>query len=158
MSEELVFYTTAEVADLLRLNPQVVQRKLQAGEIPAYRIGRDWRVERTQLLTWLERHSNQRAKTPKRKVLDAFFDAEGRLTSLPASHTKREVVLRRLAEEFAPDRTYTEREVNEVLRRFHDDVASLRRELIAWKLMLRRSGVYKRATAPPRATSALPAG
>src|SRR4051812_36576012 len=56
---DLVLYTANEVADLLRLHHQVVQRKLQAGEIPGYRIGREWRVERTQLLAWLEQHSNQ---------------------------------------------------------------------------------------------------
>ena len=141
--EPLTFYTTAEVADLLRLNPQVVQRKLQAGEIPAYRIGREWRVERAQLVAWLERHSNQRARTPEAKVLDAFMK-DGRLKALPAQLKKRLVVLDHLAEQFARDRTYTEKEVNAILLRFHDDVASLRRELIATKRMVRKSGVYKR--------------
>ena len=141
---ELRFYTSAEVADLLRLNPQVVQRKLQAGVIPAYRIGREWRVEHEQLLKWLEQHSNQRATSPEQKVLDTFFDSHGKLTALPAARKKREIVLRRLVDEFAPDRTYSEKEVNEILRRFHDDVASIRRELIGWKLMVRRNNVYKR--------------
>lgn len=144
---ELRFYTSAEVADLLRLNPQVVQRKLQAGVIPAYRIGREWRVEHDQLLKWLEQHSNQRSASPEQKVLDTFFDPHGKLTALPAARKKREIVLRRLVDEFAPDRTYPEKEVNDILRRFHEDVASIRRELIAWKLMVRRSGVYKRVGA-----------
>ena len=30
----IVLYTASEVAELLRLNHQVVQRKLQAGDIP----------------------------------------------------------------------------------------------------------------------------
>jgi excisionase family DNA binding protein len=60
VTEDPQFYTSAEVADLLRMNHQVVQRKLQAGEIPAYRIGREWRVERAQLMEWLESHSNRR--------------------------------------------------------------------------------------------------
>ena len=34
MGDDLTFYTAAEVADLLRLHLQVVQRKLQAGEMP----------------------------------------------------------------------------------------------------------------------------
>ena len=142
---ELRFYTSGEVAELLRLNPQVVQRKLQAGVIPAYRIGREWRVEHDQLIAWLERHSNQRARSPEEKILDTFFDARGKLVALPAARKKREVVLRKIAETFAADRTYTEKEVNEALRRFHDDVASTRRELVTWKLMVRRNGVYKRA-------------
>ena len=141
MSDRLVLYTTSEVADLLRLNPQVVQRKLQAGEIPAYRIGREWRVERDQLLAWLERHSNQR-----RDATDEWFDAAGRLRSLPAKRSLRQPVLARLVQAFEPQRSYQEKEVNEILRRFHDDVASLRREMVAERLFIRsRRGVYKRA-------------
>jgi excisionase family DNA binding protein len=145
---ELSFYTAAEVAQLLRLNPQVVQRKLQAGAIPGYKLGREWRVERAQLLDWLEQHSNQRARTPAARVVQNFFTREGRLRSIPAQRSKREVVLDRLAAEFQADRTYTEREVGTVLRRFHEDVATLRRELVATKKLLRTTGgVYKRASA-----------
>lgn len=138
---ELVLYTSAEVADLLRLNHQVVQRKLAAGEIPAYRIGREWRIERGRLLEWLERHSNEH-----QGPADPWFDRAGRLRALPAKQSLRRPVLERLAESFAPGRAYEEAEVNAVLRRFHADVASLRREMVAEKLFVRtRAGVYKLA-------------
>jgi excisionase family DNA binding protein len=139
MSGELRLYTAAEVADVLRLNQQVVQRKLQAGEIPGYRIGREWRVEHAQLLAWLETHSNQR------DALDSWFTADGRLTRLPSQRAKRERVLQRIVKSIEPARTYKERDLNAVLRRFHDDVAALRRELVAEKLLVRTpDGVYKR--------------
>lgn len=139
----MVLYTAAEVAAILRLNHQVVQRKLQAGEMPGYRIGREWRVERGQLLAWLELHGNRR-----RNPVDGWFGADGRLLSLPAKRSLRRPVLQRLAAEFDRNRTYPEEEVNGVLRRFHDDVASLRREMVAEKLFVRtRAGVYKRAAA-----------
>jgi excisionase family DNA binding protein len=145
---DLTFYTSAEVAQLLRLHPQVVQRKLQAGAIPGYRIGREWRVEREQLIAWLEQHSNQRARTPEMRVVENFFSADGRLRAIPAQRSKRTIVLERLAAEFEPARIYTEREVNAILRRFHDDVATLRRALIATKKLVRtKNGVYKRAAA-----------
>jgi excisionase family DNA binding protein len=145
---DLTFYTSAEVAQLLRLHPQVVQRKLQAGALPGYRIGREWRVEREQLIAWLEEHSNQRARTPEMRVVENFFTADGRLRAIPAQRSKRNVVLERLASEFEAARTYSEREVNGILRRFHDDVATIRRELIATKKLVRtRNGVYKRAAA-----------
>lgn len=146
MSVQLRLYTSSEVAEVLRLNHQVVQRKLQAGEIPAYRIGREWRVEHDQLMEWLERHSNQRApRTRDQKVLDTFFDDAGRLTQIPTQRAKRLVVLRKLVEEFQPDRAYPERELNAILRRFHDDVASLRRNMIEEKLLARTTaGIYKR--------------
>lgn len=139
MSAELQLYTAAEVADLLRLNEQVVQRKLKAGEIPGYRIGREWRVERDQLRSWLEQHSNQRDPT------DNWFLADGRLKNIPVQRAKRAAVLQRIARAIEPDRAYKERDLNVVLRQFHDDVATIRRELVGMKLLVRTSdGVYKR--------------
>ena len=144
---QIVLYTASEVAELLRLNHQVVQRKLQAGDIPGYRIGREWRVEQSQLMDWLERHSNQRATSDAGKVLRAFLDEEGRLRSIPVARAKRAVVLEYLADHLEAGRTYRERELSAVLRRFHDDVATLRRELVGAKLVVRTTdGVYKLAS------------
>ena len=140
MADDLVFYTAAEVADLLRLHHQVVQRKLQAGEIPGYRLGREWRVERSQLLEWLERYSNQR----ERPLTDRWFDSEGHLKALPAQRAKRRAVVARVAERLEPGRPYTEREVNALLREIFDDVAYLRRELVAEGVVSRKRGVYQR--------------
>lgn len=143
---QIVLYTAGEVAELLRLNHQVVQRKLQAGDIPGYRIGREWRVEHSQLIAWLERHSNRRTSSDAAKVLRAFLDEEGRLRSIPVPQAKRAVVLEYLADHLEAGRTYRERELNAVLRRFHDDVATLRRELVGAKLLVRTTdGVYKLA-------------
>jgi hypothetical protein len=77
------------------------------------------------------------------KVLRTFFQ-RGRLVQIPAQLKKRQIVLERLAEEFEPERGYSEREVNITLLDFHEDVASLRRGLIEFKLMQREKGVYRR--------------
>lgn len=79
----------------------------------------------------------------ERKVLRDFFEGE-RLKEIPASRKKRSVILRWLAGRFAQDQSYTEAEVNEILRRHHEDTASLRRELIGEKLMRRDAGTYWR--------------
>lgn len=79
----------------------------------------------------------------ERKVLSDFLNGE-RLKEIPASRKKRAVVLRWLVREFAPQRSYPEAEVNAILKRHHDDVASLRRELIAEHLMAREGGRYWR--------------
>jgi ArsR family transcriptional regulator len=81
------------------------------------------------------------------KVLRTFFQ-RGRLTGIPAQLKKRQIVIERLAEEFEPDRDYAEREVNQVLVEFHDDVATLRRGLIEHKLMERDHGIYRRVLDP----------
>ena len=77
------------------------------------------------------------------KVLETFF-RHGRLRQIPAQRKKRQVILEKLVEEFEFDQPYTELEVNRILVAFHDDVAMLRRELIASQLMTRAEGVYRR--------------
>jgi hypothetical protein len=94
---------------------------------------------------------NQRAAPESEEenaVLRAFFDGP-RLRQIPASRKKRVVVLRRLLERFAPGRDYTEAEVNEMLREAHDDVATLRRELVDYGFMARDRGIYRLATELP---------
>ncbi|HEV8194785.1 MAG TPA: metalloregulator ArsR/SmtB family transcription factor [Ktedonobacterales bacterium] len=84
--------------------------------------------------------------TWERKVLRDFFE-DGRLTGIPASRKKRDVILRWLAERFEPGRVYTEPEVNELLKRYHPDAATLRRELIGYGLLGREHGAYWRLAA-----------
>lgn len=85
--------------------------------------------------------------TWERKVIQSFFAPDGRLKEIPAQRKKRDVILRRLVEEFARGRTYTEKEINATLQRFHEDVATIRREFIATGLMQREKGVYWRGVA-----------
>jgi ArsR family transcriptional regulator, arsenate/arsenite/antimonite-responsive transcriptional repressor len=77
------------------------------------------------------------------KVLNTFFK-HGRLVQIPAQLKKRQIILEQLARAFEPERDYTEREVNQILLDFHEDVALLRREFIATGLMARDRGVYRR--------------
>lgn len=80
----------------------------------------------------------------EREVLARFF--RGRtLVEIPASRPRRRVVLERLALEFEPGRHYAERQVNEVLRAFHPDVATLRRHLVDEDLLDRDSTSYWRS-------------
>src|SRR5215217_589362 len=81
-------------------------------------------------------------------VLRSFFDGP-RLRQIPASRKKRVIVLRRLLERFVPGRAYPETEVNELLRQAHDDVATLRRELVDYGFMVRDRGIYRIATQLP---------
>lgn len=78
------------------------------------------------------------------KVLRGFF-AEGRLKSIPARDSKRQVVLRYLRDRcFTEDRPYSEAEVNQRLALFHRDVAALRRYMVEAGLMTRSGGEYRR--------------
>ncbi|HEY9842215.1 MAG: metalloregulator ArsR/SmtB family transcription factor [Candidatus Sericytochromatia bacterium] len=75
------------------------------------------------------------------KVLQTFL-VNGRLSRIPASRKKREVILLWLARQFEPQRRYSEREVNQLLGSYHEDVATLRRELIGYGWLQRENQIY----------------
>jgi hypothetical protein len=77
------------------------------------------------------------------RVMRDFLE-DGRLKTIPRQRKKREVILRHLARQFEERHDYSEAEVNETLERYHEDVATLRRELISYALLTRSGGVYQR--------------
>lgn len=80
------------------------------------------------------------------KVLSSFI-VNGKLTNIPAQRKKRDVVLRFLVERFEVERSYTELEVNAIIKELHPDAATLRRELVGAGLMTRAASVYQRVAA-----------
>jgi hypothetical protein len=82
------------------------------------------------------------------RVLAAFI-VKGRLVSLPARRKKRLLVLGWLADLFRPAERYTEAQVNDVLGRYYDDFATLRRWLVDEELMQRHGGLYWRTGTVP---------
>jgi predicted transcriptional regulator len=80
------------------------------------------------------------------KVLKDFM-VDGRIKTIPSQRKKREVLLRHLATKFEPGRSYTEKEVSEVLAAYHEDVATLRRELVGYDLLTREDSVYRKVDA-----------
>jgi hypothetical protein len=74
-----------------------------------------------------------------RKVLKAYLNADGTLKQLPPEGKKMIIILNFILDAFPFDMTFTEKEVNTILRRFHVDTATLRRSLIDHGLMARES-------------------
>jgi DNA-binding MarR family transcriptional regulator len=81
-------------------------------------------------------------KSDERARVVATFIKDGRLVSIPAQYKKRRYVMEELARSFEWGRLYDEKEVNAILKTFHDDVASLRREFIDQRIMMRENGRY----------------
>lgn len=79
----------------------------------------------------------------RKKVLDTFFEY-GRLISIPAQRKKKRICLERIAEDFAIGRPYDEKEVNEILLRYHEDYCTIRRDMIAEGIFKREGTVYTR--------------
>jgi ArsR family transcriptional regulator len=69
----------------------------------------------------------------RQKTLVTFLNPDGAIRQVPNSRTqaaKFRIVLEYLLAAFEPGAVYTEKEVNSILRRFNEDVAGLRRDLI----------------------------
>lgn len=79
-----------------------------------------------------------------KKVIADYTRPDGTLKTIPSRRKKLEAVLRHVAREFVPEMDYPEKDVNRILRSFHEDTATLRRELIAAQLMTRANGFYRR--------------
>jgi predicted transcriptional regulator len=75
-----------------------------------------------------------------RKVVEDYSTTDGRLKTIPAQRKKLEAVLRYVVTAFEPGVRYSEKQVNEVLSRYHEDTATLRRELVGYGLMQREGG------------------
>ena len=126
--------TLAEVADRAGMEPRAAARalsRLVAGGLLDGEAGKGYRV-RTEALRRAAIPPPGEAgqdEEPGDAVLRRFV-SKGRLLAMPAARSKRLVVLDHLAGLFEPGRRYPEPEVNELLKRYHPDYATLRRYLV----------------------------
>ena len=79
----------------------------------------------------------------RQRVRDSFFEY-GRLKAIPAQRKKERICLEEIAKELELGRPYPERELNQVLLRFHQDYCTLRRDMISEGILCREEGLYTR--------------
>ncbi len=149
-------YSVEELAALLDLRPSTVSHHLaklaEAGLVTArtesyynvYRLEEKALEERTRRLLSRQDFTSAVADMDldsyDRKVIADYTRRDGSLKSIPAQRKKLEAVLRYVVKEFQPGKRYSERKVNEILGRFHEDTATLRRELVGYHMMEREGG------------------
>jgi hypothetical protein len=152
-------YSVEELAAILDLSSPTVshhlRRLVKAGLVQA-RADQHYHVYSLQLQTLRDMSQqilsqDKLQETTEHLDLDAYdrrvlrdYMEDGRLKQIPRQWKKREVILRYLVEQFEWDQRYTEREVNEIISRTHDDFATLRRQLIDSRRMARERDVYWR--------------
>lgn len=97
-------------------------------------------IFQTSILKILQQESDEAQKQAQRdaeyrqRVIDAFFEY-GKLKSIPTQLKKERIVLDVIAEAFAFDRMYSEREVNIIIADFHDDFCTIRRDMVRERLL-----------------------
>lgn len=149
----LGMWTPEEIARATRLDLRVVGRalaRLVAGGLVeetgrgSYRFVHEELQVLARNAAAVERADDRLDAAPEaERVLRRFFK-RGRLASMPLTRSRRLVVLDYLVQTFEPGRYYAEKEVNELLARYHPDVAALRRYLVDERLLSRDAGMYWR--------------
>ena len=96
------------------------------------------------LLELIKDEKSVSAEEKYRKAVLSNFFKYGKLTQIPTQRKKREIVLSEILKQFEPDRAYTEKEVSEIILRYHEDYCTIRREMVAFGMMTRHHETYKR--------------
>ncbi|OIJ12851.1 ArsR family transcriptional regulator [Anaerobacillus arseniciselenatis] len=79
----------------------------------------------------------------KYKVIKNFIQADGSLKTIPAQRKKRLIILEHMVKQLDIGKKYTEREINEHIKKFHEDFATIRREFVMCQFMFRQGGEYE---------------
>ena len=149
-------YTVEEMSEILKLRPSTVSHHLtrlsKAGLVSArsesyynvYRLETDTLESMSQRILARDTLPAVTAEIDldayDRKVINTFCDSDGCIRQFPAQQKKFEAILRYTIKAFEPGVHYTEKQVNEILKKFSDDTATLRRGFIEYKMMQRESG------------------
>ncbi len=149
-------YPVEQLAAMLGLKPSTVSHHLSklaevglvsargVGYYSIYQLEKDALADNMQRIFSSEHIASVAADVDldafDRKVVADYSLPDGRLKTIPAQRKKLEAVLRYVVKSFESGARYSEKQVNEILSRFHEDTASLRRELVGYKLMAREGG------------------
>lgn len=76
-------------------------------------------------------------------VIKNFFTSDGKLKSIPAQLKKKLIVLTHMVSRLEKGQKYSEKEMNEFIKEYHEDFATIRREFIMHHFMFRDNGVYE---------------
>ncbi|CAM4062034.1 metalloregulator ArsR/SmtB family transcription factor [Paenibacillus alkaliterrae] len=88
-------------------------------------------------------HMEESYERLKIAVIKNFFTADGKLKHMPVQLKKKLIVLQHIVSRLTRGQRYTEKEINQFIKGFHDDFATIRREFIMHQLMFRENGIYE---------------
>ncbi len=78
----------------------------------------------------------------RHKVIQSSIK-NGRITHLPSQNKKRWIVYQEIIKLFECGRSYSEKEINELIQSMHEDYCLIRRELVDEGVLSRTDGVYQ---------------
>lgn len=60
-------FTIDEVAKYLRVHPSTIRRQIEAGGIPAYRVGGTWRLDKDAIDKWKKEQEKSNCRSKKQR-------------------------------------------------------------------------------------------
>jgi len=79
----------------------------------------------------------------KLSIVKNFVNSDGTLKQIPSQRKKKNVILAYLIRDLHQGKTYKEKDLNEYIKNYHEDYATIRRELIMQHFMYRQNGEYE---------------
>lgn len=77
------------------------------------------------------------------KIIDNFIGADGKLKNIPAQRKKKLIIFRHIVKGLKEGKKYEEKELNDYIKRYFDDYATIRREFIINHFMYRENTIYE---------------
>ena len=149
-------YSVEELAALLKLKPSTVSHhlsRLAEAELvtsraesyySVYQLDKKLLEEKARSMFSQTELSSVAAEVDMdaydNKVIKDYSRRDGSLKTLPAQRKKLEAILRHVVKSFEKGKRYGEKRVNEILSQYHEDTATLRRELVGSGTMQREGG------------------
>lgn len=80
-------------------------------------------------------------QSEKEEVLNRYFNKEGQLIvkNFPAKEKKKIIILQHLMKAFDQNKIYSEKEVNEIIKNYYEDISTIRRYLIEYGFLDRKT-------------------
>ncbi|SUV04306.1 DUF2087 domain-containing protein [Priestia megaterium] len=79
----------------------------------------------------------------KLSIVKNFINSDGTLKQIPSQRKKKNIILAYLIRDLHQGKKYKERDLNEYIKNYHEDYATIRRELIMQHFMYRQNGEYE---------------
>ncbi|MCM3291375.1 metalloregulator ArsR/SmtB family transcription factor [Paenibacillus sp. MER 180] len=86
---------------------------------------------------------NEEQQRLRDSVIRNFFSKEGKLKNIPSQLKKKLIILEHMVTNLESGRRYSEKEINEYIKAYHEDFATIRREFIMHQFLFREKEIYE---------------
>lgn len=86
---------------------------------------------------------NEEQQRLRDSVIRNFFSKEGKLKNIPSQLKKKLIILEHMVTNLEAGRSYSEKEINEFIKAYHEDFATIRREFIMHQFLFREKEIYE---------------